>query len=261
MDRAPGEPPPGREALDAAPLPPEDAAELERRRAIAPDDVTALLLVGVIRSGVHVGASRLRSLFWARPGSPAALRARRRRDRRARRGPRAAQLRGQGLGRLLHDVLRLDLLEVHRPLGGAPRADAEPGHALLDRASACSPRPASPTPSAGAWSPARCSSTSRSSSTASTASSPATRASSPSSARGSTRSSTARRSTWCSPGWRSARAAPATRCGSSPAPRSRCRPRATRSTSRSPSPSTRRSPRRRSRRSRTRSTARASPRG
>ena len=73
MDRAPGEPSPGREALDAAEIAPEDAAELDRRRAIAPDDVTALLLVGVIRSGVHVGASRLRSLFWARPGSQAAL--------------------------------------------------------------------------------------------------------------------------------------------------------------------------------------------
>ena len=73
IDRAPGEPPPGREVLDAAELAPEVAAELERRRAIAPDDVTALLLVGVIRSGVHVGASRLRSLFWARPGSPPAL--------------------------------------------------------------------------------------------------------------------------------------------------------------------------------------------
>ena len=68
-----GEEAPEREALDAAALSPEDAAELERRRAIAPDDITALLLVGVIRSGVHVGASRLRTLFWARPGSPAAL--------------------------------------------------------------------------------------------------------------------------------------------------------------------------------------------
>ena len=72
-----GEPAPEREALDAAALSPEDAAELERRRAIAPDDVTSLLLVGVIRSGVHVSASRLRSLFWARPGSPAGARARR----------------------------------------------------------------------------------------------------------------------------------------------------------------------------------------
>ena len=68
-----GEPAPPREQLDAIALSPEDAAELERRRAMAPDDVTALLLVGLIRSGVHVGASHLRSLFWARPLSPAAL--------------------------------------------------------------------------------------------------------------------------------------------------------------------------------------------
>ena len=73
LDRAPGEPSPGPEVLDAETLSPEDAAELERRRASAPDDVTALLLVGVIRSGVHVSASHLRSLYWARPGSPAAL--------------------------------------------------------------------------------------------------------------------------------------------------------------------------------------------
>ena len=68
-----GEPAPPREELDAAALSPEHAAELERRRAIAPDDVTALLLVGIIRSGVHVKASHLRSLFWARPLSAAAL--------------------------------------------------------------------------------------------------------------------------------------------------------------------------------------------
>jgi CDP-alcohol phosphatidyltransferase/Family of unknown function (DUF5941) len=72
-DREESEPAPPRELLDAAALSPEDAAELERRRAIAPDDVTSLLLVGLIRSGVHVGASHLRTLFWARPGSPAAL--------------------------------------------------------------------------------------------------------------------------------------------------------------------------------------------
>jgi hypothetical protein len=73
MDRERGEPAPPREQLDAMALVPEDAAELERRSTMAPDDVTALLLVGLIRSGVHVKASHLRSLFWARPLSPAAL--------------------------------------------------------------------------------------------------------------------------------------------------------------------------------------------
>ena len=67
LDRERGAPAPPREELDAASLTPEDAAELERRRAIAPDDVTALLLVGLVRSGVHIAASHLRSLFWARP--------------------------------------------------------------------------------------------------------------------------------------------------------------------------------------------------
>jgi CDP-alcohol phosphatidyltransferase/Family of unknown function (DUF5941) len=73
LDRERGAPAPPREELDVIPLTPEDAAELERRRAIAPDDVTALLLVGLVRASVHITASRLRSLFWARPGSPLAL--------------------------------------------------------------------------------------------------------------------------------------------------------------------------------------------
>jgi hypothetical protein len=73
LDRERGEPAPPREELDAIALSAEDAAELERRRANAPEDVTALLLVGLVRSGVHVGVSHLRSLFWARPLSPAAL--------------------------------------------------------------------------------------------------------------------------------------------------------------------------------------------
>ena len=165
--------------------------------------------------------------------------ARRGRHPRARRGPRAAQLGGQGLRRLLHHVLRLDLLALHRALGGAARADAQPGDAVLDRARRRRRRLLRGRRALEPWSWARCSSTSRSCSTASTASSPATRASSPSSAPGSTRSSTARRSTSCSRAWRSARAAPATRRGCWPARRWRCRPRATRSTSRIPSPSTR----------------------
>ena len=58
IDRERGEPAPPREQLDAIALAPEDAAELERRRAMAPDDVTALLLVGLIRSGVARRARR-----------------------------------------------------------------------------------------------------------------------------------------------------------------------------------------------------------
>src|SRR4051812_6821140 len=61
LDRERDAPAPPREELDVIPLTPEDAAELERRRAIAPDDVTALLLVGLVRSGVHINASHLRS--------------------------------------------------------------------------------------------------------------------------------------------------------------------------------------------------------
>lgn len=34
-------------------------------------DAVALLVVGLVRSGVHVGQSDLRALFWARPSSPA----------------------------------------------------------------------------------------------------------------------------------------------------------------------------------------------
>jgi hypothetical protein len=64
---------PPREVLDATELSPASAAELERRLAAAPDDVTALLLVGLVRAGLHVGATRLRSLFWARPLSQPTL--------------------------------------------------------------------------------------------------------------------------------------------------------------------------------------------
>lgn len=48
-------------------LEPQDEAELRRRQAIAPEDVVALLLVGLVRAGVHLQNSYLRQLFWARP--------------------------------------------------------------------------------------------------------------------------------------------------------------------------------------------------
>jgi phosphatidylglycerophosphate synthase len=51
----------------------EDEAEAGRWLAAAPHDVAALVVVGLIRSGVHVGVSHLRKLYWARALSPAAL--------------------------------------------------------------------------------------------------------------------------------------------------------------------------------------------
>ena len=51
----------------------EDAAELERRRAAAPRDVTAMLVTGLVRSGEHLSQSFLRKLFWARPLSDQGL--------------------------------------------------------------------------------------------------------------------------------------------------------------------------------------------
>jgi len=53
-------------------LSPEDEARLRERVAAAPEDVPALLLVGLVRGGTHVGVSHLRKLYWARPLSSAA---------------------------------------------------------------------------------------------------------------------------------------------------------------------------------------------
>ena len=48
-------------------LSPEDEARLLEKLAAAPEDTTALALVGLVRSGTHVGVNRLRRLFWDRP--------------------------------------------------------------------------------------------------------------------------------------------------------------------------------------------------
>jgi CDP-alcohol phosphatidyltransferase-like enzyme len=54
----------------------DDETELDRWIATAPQDASSLLLVGLVRSGTHVGVSHLRDLFWARPLSrDAAVRA------------------------------------------------------------------------------------------------------------------------------------------------------------------------------------------
>jgi hypothetical protein len=45
----------------------EDTADVERWLAAAREDAAALLLVGLVRSRVHVSVSHLRDLFWARP--------------------------------------------------------------------------------------------------------------------------------------------------------------------------------------------------
>ena len=89
-----------------------------------PDDAAALLLVGLVRGGAHVGGSHLRRLFWARPLSRAGRRRGRARHPGHRRGPGAARLGGQGQRRLLHHLLRQPLLALHRALGGAPRLHA-----------------------------------------------------------------------------------------------------------------------------------------
>jgi Family of unknown function (DUF5941)/CDP-alcohol phosphatidyltransferase len=46
--------------------------ELESWLATAPEDVVSLALVGLVRSGVHVGVGDLRDFFWSRPLSPVA---------------------------------------------------------------------------------------------------------------------------------------------------------------------------------------------
>jgi phosphatidylglycerophosphate synthase len=45
----------------------EDETYVRERVAAAPADVPSMLLVGLVRSGVHVSVSHLRKLFWARP--------------------------------------------------------------------------------------------------------------------------------------------------------------------------------------------------
>jgi hypothetical protein len=57
------------ERLDPAalPLPEADEAMLARRLAAAEQDVTSLLLTGMVREGVPVAIGLLRELFWARP--------------------------------------------------------------------------------------------------------------------------------------------------------------------------------------------------
>ncbi len=62
------------EADDDVPALDDDGQRvLDHRVAVAMHDAPALLLVGLVRRGVHVGDSYLRSLFWSRPLSPDAV--------------------------------------------------------------------------------------------------------------------------------------------------------------------------------------------
>ena len=54
-------------------LPADDEAEFHLRYAATQQDVVALLLVGLVRRGVHMGNSFVRGFFWARPLSRAAI--------------------------------------------------------------------------------------------------------------------------------------------------------------------------------------------
>jgi hypothetical protein len=54
-------------------LPPADEAELRLRHDAVQQDIVALLLVGLVRRGVHMGSSGIRGFFWARPLSRAAV--------------------------------------------------------------------------------------------------------------------------------------------------------------------------------------------
>ncbi len=56
---------------DEVVLAPDDEIRLRQRIAAAPEDTPALVLAGLVRSGVHVGVSRLRKLYWNRPLSEA----------------------------------------------------------------------------------------------------------------------------------------------------------------------------------------------
>ena len=59
----------GQDAARGAPS--ED--EIGRRLAVVREDVTSLLVVGLVRSGAHLTAGYLRLLFWARPVSDVAV--------------------------------------------------------------------------------------------------------------------------------------------------------------------------------------------
>ena len=108
-----------------------------RRRAGSPRRATTSPRCCSSRSCATATRSATRDAAAAvlgRARSRADVDARRAADHRLRRGEGAAGLVGEVAGRVLHDLLRQPVLALHRALGGAPRADAEPGHDVLDPA-------------------------------------------------------------------------------------------------------------------------------
>ena len=102
-----------------------------RSVAAAPEDTRR---AGARRAGALGHPRRRQPPAAALLGAPA-VGGRRRRGRgadpRLRRGQGPARLGRQGQRRLLHDLLRLDLLALHRALVRAPRLHAQPGHDRL----------------------------------------------------------------------------------------------------------------------------------
>jgi phosphatidylglycerophosphate synthase len=73
VERETGVWPEAEEAPLDPPIDQEAEAELAERLRVSRDDVLSLLLVGLVRSGLHVSAAHLRNFFYARPLSHADL--------------------------------------------------------------------------------------------------------------------------------------------------------------------------------------------
>ena len=139
--RAAAQPPPDargarRRCRSRRRTPPSSSAGARARPTTSPRCCSSAL----IRSGVHVGASRpalavLGAPALAAPRSSARPRRSSSTTRTVSCSTRRSRARTASSPRSSSA-----LLEVHRALGRAPRADAEPGHAVLARASACWPR-------------------------------------------------------------------------------------------------------------------------
>ena len=117
-------------------LSPEDEARLRDRLATAPDDVVALLLVGLVRGGAHIWTSNLRRLYWSRPLSAASAAEAEREIAEIDEDRVLLDSAVKGADGFFTTFFVSTVLEVHRALVRAPRLHAEPGDHRLgaDRA-------------------------------------------------------------------------------------------------------------------------------